>query len=121
MKFRTTWVLLFLLALMLHTEAFADRNFRCKGKIVSVGDHKSDVLRKCGEPDQVDKWKEDQGEVISHTLDYGKERHRVTKLVKGPIRMERWTYNFGAQTFIRHLTFQKSELIKIETGDKGSN
>ena len=121
MRFRITLGLLFLLTLMLHTEVFADRNFRCKGKIISVGEHKSDVLRKCGEPDQVDKWEENQGEVISHTLDYEKERHRVTKLVKGPVQMERWTYNFGAQTFIRFLTFQKSELIKIETGDKGTN
>ena len=39
--------------------------------------------------------------------------------IKAPVRMERWTCDFGPNKFIRYLTFQIGRLIKIETGDKG--
>ena len=119
MGIKAIWLLTLLLTLSFHTDAFGDRTLRCKGHIVSVGDFQSDVLRKCGNPDQTESWEVNEGEVISHTLDYGRQRHKVSKLVKGPVRRERWTYNFGPQKFIRYLTFQESELIKIETGSKG--
>lgn len=124
MGFRAMWGVIFLSIWILHTDVFADGTFRCKGHIISVGDYQAEVLRKCGQPDQTEAWEENEAEVFEHTLEYRseryRERHRASKLIKAPIRVERWTYNLGPQKFIRYLTFKKSELVKIETGGKGS-
>lgn len=103
------------------TNGYADRTFRCKGSVISVGDYASEVLEKCGEPDHREKWQEEVYSRKSQIFDHENERYREPILIKSPVRMERWTYNLGSQQFIRYLQFQNSELINIETGDKGSN
>ena len=40
------------------------------------------------------------------------------ELIKGPILVERWTYNLGSNQFTRYLFFQNGKLYKIERGDK---
>jgi len=54
-------------------------------------------------------------------FDYESERYLAPKLIIGPIKMERWTYNLGSNKFIRYLEFQNGRLIRIITGDKGSD
>jgi hypothetical protein len=115
------WTLLIIFGVIFPLNAFGDRTFRCKGRIVSIGEYTSEVLEKCGEPDNREQWEESYNEYISQIYDYKTERYRAPRLIRGPIRMERWTYNFGATKFIRHLKFKNGELINIETGDKGSN
>ena len=101
--------------------AYGDRTFRCKGNIISVGEYTSEVLEKCGEPDNREQWQESYNEDVSQLFDYRTEQYRAPKLIRGPIRMERWTYNLGSNKFIRYLEFKNGELINIKTGDKGSN
>ena len=100
------------------TIAFADRAFRCNGRLVYIGDPKTDVLSKCGEPDHIEQWEENSNGYTSKIYDYEKERYQLPELIKGPILVERWTYNLGSNQFTRYLLFQNGELYKIERGDK---
>lgn len=103
------------------TGAAADSSLRCDGRIVSVGAFKEQVLRACGRPDAVDKWEVGHNSAIAEYFDYEKERFILPRLFKGPLHMERWTYNFGSNQFIRYLLFRNGELIGIETGEKGND
>jgi len=99
--------------------AFAvDRALRCHGRLVYIGDQKSDVLSKCGKPDDIEQWEEMPDGYMSKTYDYENERYQLPELIKGPILAERWTYHLGSNRFTRYLFFQNGELYKIERGDK---
>lgn len=98
--------------------AFADRAFRCHGRLVYIGDLKTDVLSKCGKPDHIDQWEENLNGYTSKIYDYEKERYQLPELIKGPILVERLTYNLGSNQFTRYLFFQNGELYKIERSDK---
>jgi len=100
------------------TITFADRAFRCNGRLVYIGDPKKEVLSKCGEPDNIDQWEENPNGYTSKIYDYEKERYQLPELIKGPILFERWTYDLGSNQFTRFLFFQNGELYKIERGDK---
>ena len=94
---------------------------RCQGRLVSIGDTVSDVLDKCGEPDEVNQREEIHNSYVSQIFDYEQDRYIAPKLIKGPIMVELWTYDFGPTRFIRYLRFENSKLIHIEAGEKGSN
>ena len=117
--------LLILVALFVHlwllTDAAAvETTFRCGGGLVSVGDSSAKVFEKCGEPTNESKWEEGHNTYISQIYDYEKERYQLPELIKGPILMELWTYDFGSNKFIRYLHFANGRLIRIEMGEKGS-
>ena len=116
------WLPIMILAMLpllyVPTAAFADRALRCQGRLVYIGDLKADVLSKCGEPDQIEQWEENPHGDTSQIFDYEKERYQLPKLIKGPILVERWTYDLGSNRFTRYLIFQNGELIKIERGEK---
>jgi hypothetical protein len=112
-------VTLAVLLITLSTAA-ADNSLRCSNRIVSVGATPAEVTDKCGEPVYVEQWEEGGDSYISQLFDYETERYLAPRLIKAPLRMERWTYDFGSNKFIRYLTFLNGELIKIVTGDKGS-
>jgi hypothetical protein len=114
-------LLLVLPMFFIQTSIADDRTLRCQGRLVSIGDTVSDVLDKCGEPDKVNQWKENQNSYISQIFDYEQDRYIAPKLVKGPIVVEHWKYDFGSTRFIRYLRFENGKLIKIESGEKGSN
>ena len=104
--------------------------FRCSGRIVSVGDTKFDVIKKCGEPSFKDTWVENR---ISRDLyreilpkeDKGSKRELERKDYREPlfveeyVVIEEWTYNLGSTKFIRYLRFENGRLVRIRTGDYG--
>jgi hypothetical protein len=95
---------------------------RCSGKIVSIGDTKSQVIDKCGEPDNIESWEEERikkDHYYSYDNDRSYEDYREPFLVKEYVRIEEWTYNRGPTTFIRYLLFENGRLKKINLGDKG--
>ncbi len=98
----------------------ATSNLRCGSRIISVGDTTYDVRQKCGRPDLIDAWEEAAHGYVSHFYDYGHERYRLPYLVKGPIQMERWTYDFGSNRLIQHLIFENGYLIRILSGRRGN-
>jgi hypothetical protein len=114
-------LILFFSVLLFDNAAFADRHMRCQGSLVSIGDTKAQVLDTCGKPDKIDQWKEYHNDSMTQIYDYKTERYIAPQQVPNPILMERWTYNLGSTRFIRYLYFQDGELIKIKTGERGSD
>ena len=110
-----------LLALIFNAISVADNALRCNGRLVSLGATSREVLDKCGQPDQRESWETAHSQYVRQFYDYEEERYILPKLIVGPIQMERWTYDFGSNRFIRYLHFLNGELIKIETGDKGAD
>ena len=76
--------------------ALADRGMRCGQSLIRPGDTKVDVLALCGEPLL--------REIVSGGA--GAESDVV----------EQWVYSFGAQRFMRVLTFRGLHLRDIESG-----
>lgn len=62
----------------------------CADGIVNVGDSKSDVLEKCGEPTR-----------------------------KEGFREYLWIYDFGSSSLVYYLTFSKERLERVQTGGYG--
>ena len=95
-------------------------DFRCGSEIISLGDRKYDVLRKCGNPDNVEVWEE-----VGIKRDLGSrlflpgEEPPGFPFAKVLVTVEEWEYNFGPGRFIRYLRFENGRLIKITTGDYG--
>jgi len=83
-------------------------SFDCAGGIVSVGDARTDLLMKCGEPDR----KESHNEEIVDRPDQGVKRKRY-------ITVEEWTYNFGPRQFMRIVTLKNGAITDIRTGNYG--
>lgn len=76
--------------------------FRCGHEVVDRGDHKYDVLSKCGEPDFRDSY--------------------ATAYLPGvgPVDViEQWYYNPGPSGLVRILTFQQGRLRSITTDGYG--
>jgi hypothetical protein len=119
MRWFRSLLLILLSVVLIPSAVSADRTLKCGTRLVSIGDTTAEVLEKCGEPDQIERREEGQDTWISQYFDYEEERFKAPRLVKGPIQVEIWTYDFGATRFIRYLLFENDELIRIETGDKG--
>lgn len=80
----------------------------CSEQIVTIGDLKTDVLAKCGEPT----WKDVHQEEFKERLETG-----LTRSVF--VNVEEWTYNLGTNRFVRILTFRNGKLADIKTGGYG--
>jgi len=65
----------------------------CHGEIVHIGDTKSDVKEKCGEP---------------------------TSLKRGSWGSEVWFYDFGPDTFVHYIKFVGDKIERIQSGGYGS-
>lgn len=63
----------------------------CSDGIVNMGDSKSDVLEKCGEP----------------TRKQGFQEYL-------------WIYDFGSSSFVYYLTFTRGKVERIQTGGYGN-
>lgn len=101
--------------------ALADNAIRCQSRLVSIGDTQSEVLEKCGDPTWIGGWDEAPNRTVSRFYDYERNRYKAPESTRGPIRVDMWAYNFGSNRFVRYLYFENSRLIRIETGEKGSD
>lgn len=86
----------------------APQQRECTEQVVSIGDAKSDVAAKCGEPSLKDVHQEELRERLSS----GEVR-------KTFVVVEEWTYNLGPNRFTRILTFRNNKLVDIRTGGYG--
>jgi len=83
---------------------------RCGSNLVTSGDHKLEVLHKCGPP----ALKEYRG------FRYVYSPHHVQgaqSLIGADI--EEWTYNFGPRRFMRQVRFANSKVIRVISLDYG--
>lgn len=98
-------IIVTILLLMFASSAYA---FRCGHRLVKIGDHKSDVIQKCGEPDSVQERRAIRGSRLRHPngileIDQFQE-----------VLIEEWTYNFGPRKFQQFLQFEDGALKKVE-------
>jgi hypothetical protein len=84
--------------------------FRCQGKLVSIGDTKSDVLMKCGEPT----FKDQRRQQYLTQVD-------VVTVYQDTITVDLWLYNLGSHRFTRLLQFKDNKLTHIDTSEYGYN
>ena len=105
---RTASLLIALLIIALLPDIGAASEYRCEGKIISVGDTSGELLAKCGEPD----WKQSHTEEIVKTLD----KDNTRKII---IDVEEWTYNLGPRRFMRIFKLRNGRVVAIRLGDYG--
>ncbi|MDB4987102.1 MAG: hypothetical protein JWN04_2280 [Myxococcaceae bacterium] len=103
--------------------AHAD-GMRCGSRLVSDGDSMFEVTERCGQPDAA----------TQHV-----ELRTVRSYVEGPcfkengvlrcgtvieqtvqVIVDDWTYDFGPDSLVRHLTFEQGKLLRLKTGGYGS-
>lgn len=82
--------------------------FHCSGGLISTGDSKLVVLKKCGNPSWIDRWAERIVELPDTDFE-----HSITRI------NERWIYNLGPTQFIRIITLRDGRVANIETGGRG--
>jgi hypothetical protein len=117
--FISTFLAAFFLMPLHHAVA---SDLRCGSKLISVGDSKYDVLRKCGEPAHVETWQEfrtGRDLFISVPVSPEVEIFRRSPTVQEFVTVEEWEYDLGQSRFIRYLRFENGRLIRIRTGDYG--
>ena len=97
-------------------------DLRCGQYIIYRGDSQSAVLRKCGNPSNIERWEKE-----SIRRDFYKDIpvQSDEQLSQEPlfqreqIKVEEWEYNFGRTRFLYYLRFENGKLIKIMVGDYG--
>lgn len=118
------FLMLFLLFYPLSAQAYRQfhDSFRCGTQLVSIGDSKYEVLRRCGEPTWVEVREEERVSRDTYNpylFDGETRRYRAPLLTKEKVIIEEWTYNLGSNHFIRYLTFENGRLVSIESGGYG--
>lgn len=96
-------------------------DFSCDSKIVSIGDYRYDVLRKCGEPSHVEVWEEVRirRDFSPGLFETGIGFYQSQQFLTGSVTVDEWVYNLGPNRLIRYLRFENSRLIRITEGDYG--
>jgi hypothetical protein len=84
----------------------------CEENAVREGDGKLDVLSRCGEPAALDAWDEAVGELVTDGTGFAAGAGRTT-------RVERWTYDFGRNRFVRFVRIENGRVVKVSTGSYG--
>lgn len=105
------WILFGAAAALLashHGGVEASESMKCGNRLVSIGDNKAEVFIRCGAPVWQDDWVD---ALVEHREGLG-ERYVTTE-------RERWIYNFGANSFLRFLSFENGRLVEIATGERG--
>ena len=93
----------------------------CGSSIITVGDRRYDVLRKCGDPSHVESWEEVRirRDVGSWMLEPEKRFYLGPLFVNELVTIEEWEYNLGPTRFIRYLRFENGRLTRVTAGDYG--
>ncbi|MDH3716351.1 MAG: DUF2845 domain-containing protein [Gammaproteobacteria bacterium] len=100
------------LALLVLVVQPAQAAMRCGSQLVSDGDHKLQVLHKCGPPALVEYRGYQYRAYLPHNLP-----GVHTQLIGANV--EEWTYNFGPRRFMRLVRFADSEVVRIISLDYG--
>jgi len=109
----TIGMLLFCFFAAMHMAVASETtSMRCNGSVISVGDSKADVLTKCGEPIYKEKvGHQTTGRVTTGLKSLNSAEHEYEETETD---REEWLMNVGSGQFFRVLTFEGSELVKIE-------
>jgi len=86
---------------------------RCGSRLVTSGDHKIEVLSKCGHPALVETRLHHHPIRLPHHA-HGLYHHRLLAA-----EIEEWTYNFGPRRFMRLVQFAGGRVVRIISLDYG--
>jgi hypothetical protein len=86
---------------------------------VSVGDRMSDVLDRCGEPDDVAQRIERRKVKHKFTRRVGNVEESVTEEQEIEIPIDEWTYDMGSRAFTRYVIFEGGAVVNVATGEYG--
>lgn len=100
-------VLILLMGLLLVLHVGSAYALRCGSTLVSEGDHKIDVLQKCGDPVSIDT------RTAHKIIQTHRKYHAGQRELVIPITIEEWVYNFGPRRFMHWLRFENGRLVKI--------
>ncbi|HYG68598.1 MAG TPA: DUF2845 domain-containing protein [Anaeromyxobacteraceae bacterium] len=112
MRPATRIAVVFAVVAAVNAPARAD-SLRCRGRIVSVGDARVDLLATCGEPTFRDRRIEARGGV-AWDGDRGLGESRQVD-----VTVETWTYDFGPNRFVMTVTLENGRVSTIERGGYG--
>ena len=107
--------------LFVASAAALDMDLTCGSYIVSVGDRRNDVLRKCGAPSFVESWQEVRvrGDINPWMLESERKFFIGPLFAEELVTIEEWEYNLGPNRFLRYLRFENGRLTRVTTGDYG--
>jgi hypothetical protein len=114
-----------LIFIALPSEAGTDNptsNLRCGQYIISRGARQSEVLRKCGNPSNIERWEKEsvRRDFYKDIPNQSEEQLSQEPLfLREQIRVEEWEYNFGPTRFLYYLRFENGNLVRITVGDYG--
>ena len=104
----------------------SDRNtestLRCDLYVISLAASQSEVLNKCGAPNNIGSWDEERikrDTYINIPVQSQNELSQEPVLVKEYIKIEEWEYNFGPSRFVYYLRFENGKLERISSGEYG--
>jgi hypothetical protein len=104
-----------LLAALLATTAMAQtRSFRCNNDLVNLGDAKSSVQLKCGQPVLRDSFCK-AGDARPMPRADGGAKVVISNACE---TVDEWTYNPGYGQFMTTLRFESGRLVTISYGDR---
>jgi hypothetical protein len=84
----------------------------CDEHAIHEGDGKLEVLSRCGEPAVVDAWDEAEGLVVT-------DAEGLAAGSTTTVRIERWTYDFGRDHFLRFVRLENGRVTAVHTGGYG--
>lgn len=83
------------------------------GNIVSVGDRKFEVFRKCGQPKSVDT------RISEQVIGMREKNRTLSQARRLRVNVEEWTYNFGPTRFLVFITLENGVVVDVQSGDYG--
>lgn len=116
---RTTALAALTLLLSTAAPAAAEESFRCRGRLVSKGDGKYEVQKKCGEPDAVTQ-RTDKRKLRERVRRWiGNVMEEVTEEREVEIVVQEWTYDLGPERFVRVVDFENDRVVAVHARDYG--
>lgn len=104
---------IFLIALGFMVNSLSAYGLRCENHLVDIGDSSSRLTQYCGQPLQVERF---NARVPIRTYDRFRDEY-IVEYVNEPYEI--WTYNFGSQRFLMHITIRKGVVTEIESDGYG--
>ena len=97
-------------------------DLRCGQYIISRDARQSEVLRKCGNPSNIERWEKEslKRDFYKDIPVQSEEEFSQQRLfLREAIMVEEWEYNFGTNRFLYYLRFENGKLMRITVGDYG--
>jgi uncharacterized protein DUF2845 len=86
---------------------------RCTDAVFHEGESTYEIQSRCGEP----VFRESRVDVRTRVV--GDNSARAAQAETATVLVEVWTYDFGPDAFVRHVTFEDGRVVRVDTGSYG--